>query len=80
MERPSFQLRNRSEWSRRWGPLQRLEKAAPEVVQMFNRVKFDQSAGSAWSEAVYVKKQDPAQVAQQWVTDHPDVVKSWLGM
>jgi glycine betaine/proline transport system substrate-binding protein len=58
----------------------RLDKAAPQVVQLFNRVKFDQSTASEWSEAVYVKKQDPAQVAKDWIAAHQTEVKSWLGM
>jgi glycine betaine/proline transport system substrate-binding protein len=58
----------------------RLEKATPQVVALFNRVKFTQSAASEWSEAVYVAKKDPAQVANDWIAAHPADVKSWLGM
>lgn len=58
----------------------RLEKAAPQVVQLFNHVKFDQSTASEWSNAVYQKKQDPAQVAKDWIAAHKAEVNSWLGM
>jgi len=44
MERPSFQLRNRSEWSRRWGPLQSWSLGNIGIRALFDELEVEPAA------------------------------------
>ena len=41
-------------------------------------MKFDTDIVSGMTYALVVKKQDPADFAQQWVADNADMVVRWL--
>jgi glycine betaine/proline transport system substrate-binding protein len=56
----------------------RLETAAPEVVRLFENIRLEDSDASVWSNAVYVAKKDPADVARSWVEQHKSATREWL--
>ena len=58
----------------------RLDTAAPNFVDLLNNIEFGTQLINEWSSAVAVDERDPEEYARQWVNEHPDLVKSWLGM
>ncbi len=55
-----------------------LNDSHPEVASMLSNVKLDTDLVSAMTFAVVVDKVDNAEYAKQWVSDHADLVNSWL--
>jgi glycine betaine/proline transport system substrate-binding protein len=58
----------------------RLTTATPEVVHMFEKMKINSNMASQWTNAVYYNKQDPAEVAHEWIAANKTAVNGWLGM
>ena len=58
----------------------RLDTAAPNVVDLLNRIEFGTQLINDWSSAVAVDERDPAEYAREWVDDNQALVKSWLGL
>lgn len=54
-----------------------LQDRAPKVAQFLKQVSFDLPTLNDWILKIS-EKQDPAQVARQWVDGNPDTVKQWL--
>ncbi|MCY3768046.1 MAG: amino acid-binding protein [Gammaproteobacteria bacterium] len=55
-----------------------LKDSHPEVASMLGSVKLDTDLVSAMTYAIVVDKVDTAEYAKQWVSDHADLVNSWL--
>ena len=55
-----------------------LKDSHPEVASMLSSVKLDTDLVSAMTYAIVVDKVDTAEYAKQWVSDHADLVNSWL--
>ena len=55
-----------------------LNDSHPEVASMLSKVALDTDLVSAMTFAVVVDKVDNAEYAKQWVSDHADLVNSWL--
>jgi glycine betaine/proline transport system substrate-binding protein len=55
-----------------------LTKRAPEVAQFLKQVAFEPQVVNSWILQIGQEKRDPAEVAQEWVTNNPDTVKRWL--
>lgn len=54
-----------------------LTKRAPKVAQFLKQVRFNIPTMNDWIAKV-TNKQDPAEVAQQWVDGNPKVIDTWL--
>ena len=57
-----------------------LERRAPAVARFLRNIDLDAGAVSAMTHAVSVEKQDPSQVALDWVGANTAIVDSWLGL
>ena len=56
-----------------------LEQRAPKVASFLSQVSFDPSDIGQWILQIGKEKQDPVEVAEQWVDANPDKVQQWLG-
>ena len=54
-----------------------LTKRAPKVAKFLKQVSFDLPTLNDWVLRIS-EKQDPAQVAKDWVTKNPAVIDKWL--
>ncbi|MBT3706979.1 MAG: glycine/betaine ABC transporter substrate-binding protein [Proteobacteria bacterium] len=61
-----------------WGTS--LESKSPAIVEFFNNFQLTADDVSALAYEVSVNKRDPAEVAQEWISNNPKVVDGWLGL
>nr|WP_102136241.1 glycine betaine ABC transporter substrate-binding protein [Marinobacterium profundum] len=57
-----------------------LLQRSPEVAALLKRIDLENSAVSAMTYAIVIENRDPAEVAQEWVDNHGDIVDQWLGL
>jgi glycine betaine/proline transport system substrate-binding protein len=55
-----------------------LAERAPKIARFLKQVSFDSNTVNEWILKVDREKVDPAAVARDWVSSHPDVVSQWL--
>jgi glycine betaine/proline transport system substrate-binding protein len=68
-----------------WGPsttqiyfTKSLKERLPAAAAMLENVQLDNETVSAWTYALVVEKQDPAEFAKKWVTENAATVDSWM--
>ncbi len=55
-----------------------IEDSHPEVATLFKNMKLDTDTVSAMTYALVIDKKDPAEYANEWVSENEDVVLGWL--
>lgn len=55
-----------------------LEERAPDVAKFLSQVALNVNDVSQWIYLIANEGEDPQDMAEQWVEEHPDVVNSWL--
>lgn len=55
-----------------------LEKRAPKVAEFLSKVSLDAGDVSQWINKIAQDDEDPAEMAEAWVTANPKVVQNWL--
>jgi len=55
-----------------------LEKSQPAAAAFLSKVKLDTALVSAFTKAIAIDKQDPADFAKKWVAGNAKLVDSWL--
>ncbi|MEP0071080.1 MAG: glycine betaine ABC transporter substrate-binding protein [Marinomonas sp.] len=55
-----------------------LEKRAPEVAAFLSNVALDPAYVSQWLFQISSSDEDPADMAETWVSENQDIVQSWL--
>lgn len=54
------------------------EKKCPNVVKFLKQEKFDVSSESKMMTEILDQHEAPAQVAREFLSSHPDLLKGWL--
>ena len=55
-----------------------LEQRNPAVAAMLSRMALTGDEIGMWIQEMFENKRDPAEVAQEWIADNPDLVASWI--
>ena len=55
-----------------------LETELPEAAAVLSKIKLDTDTVSKMTFALVVEKQDPSELAKNWVAENPDTVENWL--
>jgi len=55
-----------------------LEERTPQFAKLLDNIALDSDMVSAWVYEVGIKKRDPAEFANQWVNDNPEIIRQWL--
>ncbi|MBO9409454.1 glycine/betaine ABC transporter substrate-binding protein [Shimia sp. R9_1] len=55
-----------------------LEERNPPVAQMLSNVQFTGDEINGWIVEMFENKRDPREVAEDWIADNMDTVKSWI--
>lgn len=55
-----------------------LEERNPPVAKMLGNVQFTGDEINAWIVEMFENKRDPREVAEDWIADNMDTVKSWI--
>lgn len=56
-----------------------LEEKAPLAYTLFSNMKLEISMIEEWLVAIDQQNKEPQELAEEWVKQHPDKVKKWLG-
>jgi len=57
-----------------------LETRAPEVAALLGNIQMNSALVSAWTYALVVDKEEPAEYAKKWVSENTEIVNKWLGL
>ncbi|MEM6986003.1 MAG: glycine betaine ABC transporter substrate-binding protein [Pseudomonadota bacterium] len=55
-----------------------LEERNPAVAKMLSQVQLDPNTINGWILSIKEDGEDPADVAETWIEENPDIVNSWL--
>ncbi len=55
-----------------------LEDRNPEVAGMLSRIALTGDEVGLWIQEMFDNKRDPAEVAEEWISDNSELVESWI--
>ena len=55
-----------------------LEERTPQFAKLLDNFAPNADMVSAWVYEVGINKRDPAEFANQWVNDNPEIVNQWM--
>ena len=56
------------------------KKTGLVMAELLGNIQMNSALVSAWTYALVVDKEDPAEYAKKWVSENTDTVNKWLGL